>query len=98
MGLGLRRLGPRAAGRRLPDRTRPAYSFDFSSFPTANFTAFDALILIFSPVFGFTPSRAFRFTTLDAHAMDEEHLRELLKEAILGNKEDAKQPPIERMN
>jgi hypothetical protein len=43
-------------------------------------------------------TRAFRFTTLDAHAMDEEHLRELLKEAILGNKEDAKQPPIERMN
>jgi hypothetical protein len=30
-------------------------------------------------------TRAFRFRTLDAHALDEEHLKELLKQAIAGN-------------
>jgi hypothetical protein len=43
-------------------------------------------------------TRAFRFTTLNAHAMDEERLRELLKEAILGGKESAQQTVIEKMN
>jgi hypothetical protein len=43
-------------------------------------------------------TRAFRFTTLNAHAMDEERLRELLKEAILGNKEIVTPPMIEKMN
>jgi hypothetical protein len=43
-------------------------------------------------------TRAFRFTTLNAHAMDEEHLRELLKEAILGNKDGARQTPIEKVS
>jgi TIR domain-containing protein len=31
-------------------------------------------------------SRAFRFRTLNAYAMDEDHLREMLKEAILGTR------------
>src|SRR5688572_18246383 len=35
-----------------------------SSLPAANFTAFEALIFIFSLVFGFTPRRALRLTTL----------------------------------
>jgi hypothetical protein len=43
-------------------------------------------------------TRAFRFTTLNAHAMDEERLRELLKEAILGSKESAKPTTIEKIN
>jgi hypothetical protein len=43
-------------------------------------------------------SRAFRFTTLNAHALDEEHLRELLKEAILGSRDTAKPSAIDKMN
>lgn len=43
-------------------------------------------------------TRAFRFTTLDAHAMDEEHLRELLKEAISGNKDGANPTAPEKVN
>ena len=43
-------------------------------------------------------TRAFRFTTLNAHALDEERLRELLKEAILGNREIVTPPMIEKMN
>ena len=36
----------------------------FKSFPAPNFTPLEALILMRSPVFGFTPSRALRLTTL----------------------------------
>src|SRR5688572_15447319 len=40
------------------------YSLDFRSLPAPNLTFFEALILIFAPVFGFTPIRALRCTTL----------------------------------
>src|ERR1700678_2646819 len=40
-----------------------SYSFPFSSLPAANLTVFDFLILIFAPVFGFTPMRAARSAT-----------------------------------
>jgi hypothetical protein len=43
-------------------------------------------------------TRAFRFTTLNANALDEEHLRELLKEAISGNKDGAKPTAAEELN
>src|ERR1700722_2248216 len=39
------------------------YSFAFNSLPAANLTVFDFLILIFAPVFGFTPIRAARSAT-----------------------------------
>src|SRR5215470_7790202 len=45
-------------------REMEAYNLALSSLPTTNLTVLDALILIFSPVLGFTPMRALRWATL----------------------------------
>ena len=56
------------------------------------------LLIIGPPAKKSFDASAFRFTTLNANAIDEQQLREMLKDALVGSKERGKESPIQTVN